>query len=51
MKKTTILKFLFISMLFSCNYAGNKSGLHWFLDLHDNLAVEAQEEDPTTLLL
>lgn len=37
--------------LLNCNYAGNKSGLHWFLDMHDSLAIEAQEEDPTTLLL
>lgn len=32
-----------------CRYNGNKSGLHWFLDMHDSYAVEAQEEDPTTL--
>ncbi len=32
-----------------CNYAGNKSGLHYFLDMHDSLAVEDQEEDHTTL--
>ena len=32
-----------------CNYRENRSGLHWFLDMHDSLAVEAQEEDPTTL--
>lgn len=33
----------------SCGYRGNKSGIHWFLDMHDNLAVEAQEEDYSTL--
>lgn len=32
-----------------CNYRGNKSGIHWFLDMHDGLFVEAQEEDYTTL--
>lgn len=32
-----------------CNYRSNTSGLHWFLDMHDSLAVEAQEEDPSTL--
>lgn len=42
---------LILGFLLSCNYAGNKSGIHWFLDMHDNLAVEAQEEDLTTLLL
>ncbi|MFN3604382.1 MAG: c-type cytochrome [Leptonema sp. (in: bacteria)] len=42
--------FLMVYFL-NCNYAGNKSGLHWFLDMYDNLAVEAQEEDLTTLLL
>ncbi|MCB1317844.1 MAG: hypothetical protein KDK27_17885, partial [Leptospiraceae bacterium] len=31
-----------------CNYAGNISGLHWFLGMHDNHAVEGQEEDYTT---
>jgi mono/diheme cytochrome c family protein len=34
--------------LSSCRYDSNVSGLHWFLDMHDNYAVEAQEEDPTT---
>lgn len=33
----------------SCGYRKNQSGMHWFLDMHDTLAVEAQEEDPTTL--
>lgn len=33
----------------ACNYAGNKSGIHWFLDMHDHPGVEAQEEDFTTL--
>jgi mono/diheme cytochrome c family protein len=32
----------------SCRYDSNVSGLHWFLDMHDNYAVEAQEEDPST---
>lgn len=32
----------------SCNYSGNLSGIHWFLDMHDSLAVESQEEDYTT---
>ena len=35
--------------LVSCNFRENKSGLHWFLDMHDSHAVEAQEEDYTTL--
>lgn len=51
MKIKIILILIIIILLLNCNYAGNKSGLHWFLDLHDNLAIEAQEEDPTTLLL
>ena len=33
----------------SCNYSGNISGLHYFLDMHDSPAVEDQEEDFTTL--
>ncbi len=33
----------------SCNYNSNTSGLHYLLDMHDSLAVEAQEEDPSTL--
>ncbi len=41
--------FVVLAMTFSCNYRGNLSGIHWFLDMHDNLAVEAQEEDPLTL--
>ena len=32
----------------ACNFRENRSGLHWFLDMHDSLAVEAQEEDPST---
>lgn len=36
-------------LLMQCNYKGNVSGIHWFLDMHDNLAVESQEEDYTTL--
>ncbi|MCS7206028.1 MAG: cytochrome c [Leptospiraceae bacterium] len=43
--------FAVLPVLWSCNYAGNKSGLHWFLDLHDNYAVESQEEDVTTYLV
>jgi mono/diheme cytochrome c family protein len=35
--------------LLQCNYAGNQSGLHFFLDMHDSPAVEPQEEDPSTL--
>ncbi len=35
-------------LLVGCNYRGNKSGIHWFLDMHDSIAVEAQEEDYTT---
>ncbi len=35
--------------LSSCRYDGNVSGMHWFLDMHDNYATEAQEEDPTTM--
>lgn len=35
--------------LTGCRYNGNTSGIHWFLDMHDSYAVEAQEEDPTTL--
>ncbi len=34
-----------------CRYDGNLSGMHWFLDMHDNSAVEAQEEDTTTLAM
>jgi len=45
-----ILSILLINFI-HCNYAGNKSGLHWFLDFQDNLAIEYQEEDPTTMLL
>jgi mono/diheme cytochrome c family protein len=48
MKRYTVLALL-AALLSSCNYAGNKSGIHYFLDMHDNLAVEAQEEDLTTL--
>ncbi|MCR9144950.1 MAG: cytochrome c [bacterium] len=33
----------------ACNYSGNLSGMHWFLDMHDSHAVESQEEDYTTL--
>lgn len=40
---------LILGSLTKCGYRGNKSGLHWFLDMHDSLAVEAQEEDTTTL--
>jgi mono/diheme cytochrome c family protein len=45
-----ILSILILNFI-HCNYAGNKSGLHWFLDMHDSLAIEYQEEDPTTMLL
>lgn len=44
---TLILLALF--SMTSCKYNGNKSGMHWFLDMHDSLAVEAQEEDFTTM--
>ena len=30
---------------FQCNYSGSTSGIHYFLDMHDSLAVEDQEED------
>ena len=45
-----ILTGLTILSLAGCNYNSNKSGMHWFLDMHDSHAVEAQEEDTTTLL-
>jgi len=35
--------------LAQCNFAGNESGIHFFLDMHDSPAVESQEEDPSTL--
>lgn len=38
-----------ILTLAACNYSGNKSGSHYFLDMHDSLGVEAQEEDISTL--
>ncbi|MBX7057273.1 MAG: cytochrome c [Leptospirales bacterium] len=38
-----------LAPLTNCNYRGNKSGIHWFLDMQDSPAVEAQEEDFTTL--
>jgi mono/diheme cytochrome c family protein len=46
MRLTALLIPLF---LISCGYRGNKSGIHWFLDLQDHPGVEAQEEDLTTL--
>src|SRR5688572_1828926 len=46
---TGAFTFFLCTFLLNCNYAGNKSGIHWFLDMHDNLAVEAQEEDYTTM--
>lgn len=49
MKSITLISILSLTLLASCNYAGNKSGIHYFLDMHDNMAVEAQEEDLTTL--
>ncbi|MCB1173643.1 MAG: cytochrome c [Leptospiraceae bacterium] len=33
----------------SCNYSSNTSGAHWMLGMHDSHAIEAQEEDFTTL--
>jgi mono/diheme cytochrome c family protein len=43
---------LLLALSFSgCRYNGNVSGLHWFLDMHDSYAVEAQEEDFTTLAM
>ncbi|KAB2934752.1 MAG: cytochrome c [Leptonema illini] len=48
MKRYTVLA-LSAALLASCNYSGNKSGAHYFLDMHDNMAVEAQEEDLSTL--
>ena len=38
-----------VVVLGQCNYSGNKSGMHYFLDMHDSPAVESQEEDPSTL--
>lgn len=49
--KYKIFLLITLFILLNCNYAGNKSGIHWFLDKHDNLAVESQEEDFTTLVL
>jgi len=46
---TVLLTLILVTAFASCNYAGNKSGIHYFLDMHDNLPVEAQEEDLTTL--
>ena len=50
---TQILKVLSIALLCFCfplcNYDDNVSGLHYFLDMHDSIAVEAQEEDFTSL--
>ena len=43
------LVFLMAASFGGCRYNGNLSGLHWFLDMHDSYAVEAQEEDITTL--
>lgn len=43
------LAFLSLAAFSGCRYNGNVSGLHWFLDMHDSFAVEAQEEDITTL--
>ena len=36
-----------LTLLSHCNYSGNTSGMHYLLDMHDSLAVEAQEEDYT----
>ncbi len=36
---------LLASFGLQCNYAGNVSGLHYLLDMHDSPALEAQEED------
>lgn len=46
---TAALLALLLPVLGSCNYAGNQSGMHFFLDMHDSPAVESQEEDPSTL--
>ncbi len=40
---------LMLSLVSGCGFRENKSGLHWFLDMHDSHAIEAQEEDFTTL--
>ena len=40
---------LVLMNLVSCGYRENLSGIHWFLDMHDSYAVEAQEEDLTTI--
>ncbi|MDH5657227.1 MAG: hypothetical protein OEZ34_15050, partial [Spirochaetia bacterium] len=45
----TGIVFLSMAFLTNCNYDGNKSGIHWFLDMHDSLALEPQEEDITTM--
>ena len=49
----SFLKLLFLALvlmsLVSCGYRENLSGIHWFLDMHDSYAVEAQEEDFTTI--
>ena len=44
------LVFMFLTLLMlsmHCNYAANKSGLHYFLDMHDSPALKSQEEDFT----
>ena len=43
-----VLSLGLVSFCFSfCNYDDNVSGLHYLLDMHDSIAVEAQEEDFT----
>lgn len=50
--KTKYLSLLLLMLLtVSCNYNSNLSGAHYFLGMHDMHAIEAQEEDDTTLNL
>ncbi len=48
-KLASNLILLIVVFFLSCNYDDNTSGLHYLLDMHDSLAIEAQEEDHTTL--
>ena len=57
MTRSTYMKFASQSVIITvallalsaCNYGGNRSGIHWFLDMHDLHSVETQEEDYMTL--
>ena len=48
MARLGLLAFL-APVFVACNFAGDTDGLHWFMGMHDSHAVEAQEEDYTTL--